>query len=140
MKFGSVQFFKRIILVILVLFFVVPVALAIAFGVMYNKEKQRADWLETVNWALLNSTEIPEDLKSADQIAEYLQNPPQNFVISPSFEYQTQYADLYFQRPEQTPDVPGDKVCYLTFDDGPTPLTMQLLKTLDDYGVKATFL
>ena len=34
---------------------------------------------------------------------------------------------------------PGNKVVYLTFDDGPSKYTSELLKTLDKYGVKATF-
>lgn len=34
---------------------------------------------------------------------------------------------------------PGDKVIYLTFDDGPSQYTDQLLEILDTYGVKATF-
>ena len=34
---------------------------------------------------------------------------------------------------------PGNKVVYLTFDDGPTRYTSELLNTLDKYGVKATF-
>ena len=34
---------------------------------------------------------------------------------------------------------PGDKVVYLTFDDGPGPYTDRLLDILDKYGVKATF-
>ncbi|MBQ3357261.1 MAG: polysaccharide deacetylase family protein [Oscillospiraceae bacterium] len=34
---------------------------------------------------------------------------------------------------------PGDKVVYLTFDDGPGPYTEQLLDVLDAYNVKATF-
>lgn len=34
---------------------------------------------------------------------------------------------------------PGDKVVYLTFDDGPGPHTARLLDILDKYGVKATF-
>ena len=33
----------------------------------------------------------------------------------------------------------GDKVIYLTFDDGPGPYTAQLLDILAKYGVKATF-
>lgn len=41
---------------------------------------------------------------------------------------------------QQTPTVnPGDKVIYLTFDDGPGPYTSQLLSILDTYNVKATF-
>lgn len=34
---------------------------------------------------------------------------------------------------------PGDKVVYLTFDDGPSAHTARLLDILDKYGVKATF-
>jgi len=34
---------------------------------------------------------------------------------------------------------PGDKVVYLTFDDGPGRYTEKLLNILDKYGVKATF-
>lgn len=34
---------------------------------------------------------------------------------------------------------PGDKVVYLTFDDGPHKNTARLLDILDRYGVKATF-
>lgn len=34
---------------------------------------------------------------------------------------------------------PNSKVCYLTFDDGPTANTLKILKILDQYNVKATF-
>lgn len=34
---------------------------------------------------------------------------------------------------------PGNKVVYLTFDDGPCQYTQQLLDVLDKYGIKATF-
>ncbi len=34
---------------------------------------------------------------------------------------------------------PGDKVVYLTFDDGPGPHTARLLDLLDQYNVKVTF-
>ncbi len=39
------------------------------------------------------------------------------------------------------PDIvdPGDKVIYLTFDDGPTSHTPRLLEILEKYNVKATF-
>ena len=43
--------------------------------------------------------------------------------------------------PIQQPDRvdPGDKIVYLTFDDGPGPYTAELLDVLDRYNVKATF-
>ena len=37
------------------------------------------------------------------------------------------------------PTAQGDKIIYLTFDDGPSAYTEKLLDVLDEYGVKATF-
>ena len=34
---------------------------------------------------------------------------------------------------------PKKRVCYLTFDDGPSPNTERILKILDGYGIKATW-
>ena len=42
-------------------------------------------------------------------------------------------------RPRTQTVNPGNKVIYLTFDDGPGPYTKQLLKVLDSYDVRATF-
>ena len=40
---------------------------------------------------------------------------------------------------EQTAKDDGRKKVYLTFDDGPSPYTNDILDILDDYGIKATF-
>ena len=41
--------------------------------------------------------------------------------------------------PVRADDGEGEKVIYLTFDDGPSPYTAQLLEVLEKYGAKATF-
>jgi len=46
-------------------------------------------------------------------------------------------ADLAQSFADAAPN--GDKIVYLTFDDGPSSLTMQFLDVLDAKGVKATF-
>ncbi len=48
---------------------------------------------------------------------------------------------FYVYNPQEgVPTVdPGDKVIYLTFDDGPGPYTEKLLDILDKYNVKVTF-
>lgn len=52
--------------------------------------------------------------------------------------YQAMYPNLY--APKSDPPVPvKGKVVYLTFDDGPSNLTIPLLDVLDHYKVKATF-
>lgn len=46
---------------------------------------------------------------------------------------------VYMKQAIANPINPGDKVVYLTFDDGPGQYTARLLDILDKYGVKATF-
>ena len=46
---------------------------------------------------------------------------------------------VYQQQAASNPVDPGNKVVYLTFDDGPSAHTARLLNILDKYGVKATF-
>ncbi len=41
--------------------------------------------------------------------------------------------------PMEKPSCSNEKVVYLTFDDGPTPLTGKILDVLEEQGVKATF-
>lgn len=52
--------------------------------------------------------------------------------------YQELYPELYAQ-PHDWNTVNKAKVCYLTFDDGPSARTQEVLEILDRYGVKATF-
>lgn len=54
-------------------------------------------------------------------------------------EYQKKYPDMFVPQTEKKPFDPNDKVVYLTFDDGPSALTEDVLNILDEYGVKATF-
>ena len=51
----------------------------------------------------------------------------------------TRKVYVYEKQMQVTPVNPGNKVVYLTFDDGPGPYTARLLDILDKYGVKATF-
>ena len=46
---------------------------------------------------------------------------------------------VYEKQAVANPINPGNKVVYLTFDDGPSAHTARLLDILDKYGVKATF-
>ena len=52
--------------------------------------------------------------------------------------YQALYPELY-ARDHGWNTVNKKKVCYLTFDDGPSARTPEILDILDRYGVKATF-
>ena len=51
--------------------------------------------------------------------------------------YQNLYEDLYVSPP--TEEILESKMVYLTFDDGPSKRTLEILDILDKHNVKATF-
>ena len=51
----------------------------------------------------------------------------------------TRTVSVYEKQPQTESSASGNKVVYLTFDDGPSKYTARLLDILDKYGVKATF-
>ena len=69
-----------------------------------------------------------------EQLSHYPPDPPDGEVP----EYTALYPDFYAPRWDGE-TVTGGKVCFLTFDDGPSANTDKILEILDQYGVKATF-
>ena len=57
--------------------------------------------------------------------------------LTPAENYASLYPDLYTERPPYT--VAAPKVCYLTFDDGPSDNTPAVLDILKKNNIKATF-
>ncbi|MGD9560366.1 MAG: polysaccharide deacetylase family protein, partial [Oscillospiraceae bacterium] len=150
MKFGSVEFFKRLIVATFILLVVLPLVLAVAFGFLYAGERGRADRLQTEALALEDSLALltPETVPAPAETPPTLKNatlapattgttPTPSAFLEPSFDYQLLYPDLYAQRPAAA--AAENKVCYLTFDDGPSSTTLRILETLKQYDIKAAF-
>ena len=66
-----------------------------------------------------------------------------SFAAENNAEYASPYAglheELYVERSAITEYENDDNCIYLTFDDGPSPYTEDLLEVLDKYDIKATF-
>ncbi len=54
-------------------------------------------------------------------------------------EFETDYSDIYISGAQNPEDIEGTRYVYLTFDDGPSSSTDEILDILDQYNVKATF-
>ena len=66
-----------------------------------------------------------------------LESAAMDTTLDHQAEYPDLYADCDFDFAEKEA---GQKICYLTFDDGPnSEVTPQVLDTLKEYGIKATF-
>lgn len=139
MEIGSVKFFKRLILTVAAIIVIVPLVLSILFGTLYSKQKKINESLEAINWALANGSPLPEGVNLPQDLPNYIQVPAglDEDELRPSFEYQIKHPDLY--APRSAFEYTEDKVCFLTFDDGPSPVTTKILDVLAEKDVKATF-
>ncbi|MBQ8589027.1 MAG: polysaccharide deacetylase [Firmicutes bacterium] len=119
--FGSVRFFKNMILLVVIIAIAVPSTLAFYYTGRVREAQERA-----------NDLAVKVDALHA-QISELEQKQLQVECT----EYQELYPDFYVTAPE-TQSVAA-KTVYLTFDDGPSDRTPEVLKILREQEVKATF-
>lgn len=126
-----VQRLKRLIVIMLVMVFVIPVTISIVLAVQLHGLGKQVNELQAeiasmqiqleeqkVNAA--DSQELTEEEASAD--VQTLEN-----------------QNVWSESSGTTPADSGIHKVYLTFDDGPSANTDQILDILDEYGVKATF-
>ena len=127
---GSVRFFKHIILLTLSLAIAVPSLLCVLF------------WAQNVSLRASASELIPPPVPLTV-------SPPAPAVTEPAAPttaplrverpaWQALYPELY-AAPAERSTVNTEKTVYLTFDDGPSQRTPEILDILDRYGVQATF-
>ena len=118
MYFGSVRFFKHLI---------VAVVLLLIFGLA----------ISTVSLSAINSNykEQLADMQSGTVLAQ--SNKLEEHQNSLSLDYQEQYPDMYAKLATATKSEP--KTVYLTFDDGPSARTSEILDILKKDDIKATF-
>lgn len=123
---GSVRFFKNLILLLVIIFITVPTVLAFRYkGQVKDLRAEmdaRCDELQQQNEAL--QSEI-------DRLKDHHIDPD-----GPA--YQSLYPDFYAPQ-ELSADQEESGVIYLTFDDGPSYRTPEVLQVLREENVKATF-
>ncbi len=117
MKWGSVRFFKCLILVSIGIMIIVPVCLSIYFGIQLHKQSKEL---------------LPIEIASAAEVSQVPLNDEYRF------EYQELFPKLHVERTQSfAEDVPLS--AYITFDDGPSSVTAKILDVLKEKGIKATF-
>ncbi len=128
MYFGSVRFFKH-----LVLFFICLTFIASTIVIIGLNQKNAALNKELAKYNYDTSTDL--SLGLGINIDAYASAAARSIKLP----YQQLYPDLY-AAPEIEPlKTAATKTIYLTFDDGPSKYTMEILNILDQYNVKATF-
>lgn len=83
--------------------------------------------------------EIPEPSFPFKDQNNSTENPDTEGTDQVNTSYTELYPDMVVEKSDFIEHVDGDKVIYLTFDDGPCGSTGRLLDVLDELNVKATF-
>lgn len=122
MKTFSVEFYKRLILVLLALLILIPTVCAVVFGVQNSVlRRQLAE-------AAAGTVQTPPGVKG----------DPLDLTATP-IDYQSLYPELYGTGEISAERLYETDTVYLTFNSTPGENTGKILDILDDYGVKATF-
>lgn len=129
---GSVLFFKHIILFFIFLMIAVPTVLCFVLSMQNSVLRVSASSLPTHSPTLVA---VPFNTADVSPAPEAEPTPALQAEV-PS--WQALYPELY-ATPAQRSTVNSEKVAYLTFDDGPSALTPQILQILEQYQIKATF-
>jgi len=130
MYIGSVRFYKHLILFILALLVLLPTVACFVLldsnqSIKTQAEDLRAKTellqyeLEDTRGTMINDVNLKED--SGDE----------------ELPYQALYPKLYAEKPKERTTT--NKTVYLTFDDGPSERTLEILSVLELYDIKATF-
>lgn len=124
MYFGSVRFFRHLIIGMILVLITASTTAALYFAYQITGYKAQVDGLK----AELNIIST-EDHDRGGMLA--------NTVYAAELDYQKLYPELKVEPPQQQRYL--EKMVYLTFDDGPSIRTIEILKVLKEYNVKATF-
>lgn len=148
MYFGSVRFFKNLIFFAVCLLILIPTLLAVKF---YRQAEQAADSPTAVAAPLpddlphLNSPDStfePDSMTNAERDQSGQPTVPSQAAQLPVAadppSYQSLYPDFYAPQPYSATERVENTI-YLTFDDGPSDRTDEILKVLAEKNVKATF-
>lgn len=130
--FGSVRFFKNLILLAVIVMIAVPTGISIHLNKSLREAEQALlEKATEVNAPAPEETAEILDLREASEPA---------FLSEVQMEspYEDLYPDFYAPQ-ELNADVRKTGVIYLTFDDGPSARTGEILDVLQEKDVKATF-
>lgn len=163
-KERSVLFYKRMILVVILLTITVLAVIAVVQGVQIHKIKlgnesraaQNAEQAETIERQTKQLEEQMQELeelrRQKGELEQLTQQQSERLAAleaqvaaaaattstTSSGGYQALYPDFYAPQTYSATSSP-DNTAYLTFDDGPSGNTDIILQTLQEENVKATF-
>ncbi|MBR6678069.1 MAG: polysaccharide deacetylase family protein [Oscillospiraceae bacterium] len=131
---GSVRFYKNMILLFFIIAILVPTGFAIGYRGTIREMKGEISGLQEQS-ALLQQLEAEN---AALELAIKEKEEERIRLEAEAPDYQKLYPDFYAPQPFAATER-KENVVYLTFDDGPSYCTDEILDILEKKGAKATF-
>lgn len=120
--------------------FYIFVALIIVFGFIYFFTLIVSDTPNTINKAVTSNVYAEEETESKDMDFEKMTEEQKNIQLESQKKISEKIAQqVTRQQEEERIKKLNKKTAYLTFDDGPSQNTNQILDTLKKYNIKSTF-
>jgi len=138
MYVGSVRFFKHLILSVIALLIIIPTVGCVYFAVQYQSLKA-LNFEQIAEYSATDEKDAHEG-GGLDILAVYASDETaiEDEPVARALSYQTLYPQLYVEN-DFSFITETENTVYLTFDDGPTSLTPQVLNILKEHGIVATF-
>ena len=136
-----IRFLRRLIIISVLMAILVPVALCVILAARYDRAMNALDKSrEELTW-YKNHYDAREVWEAALAAAAADQAARDAATVRPGSGVNDASAEASFTEDYVEPeeDQVDTRRVYLTFDDGPSPMTGRILDILSDYGVKATF-
>jgi Predicted xylanase/chitin deacetylase len=130
MYFGSVRFFKNLILLVVIICIAVPTGLAIHYR--HALAAARPDSAQAESAASASAAPAASTAASSEGAAQ------SSALSADAPTYTALYPDFYADHASSA-DQAKEKTIYLTFDDGPSDKTQEILSILKAKDIKATF-
>ena len=152
---GRVKNLRRLIVAAVVLSCVIPTCICLLLSIRFDRlrteyEQTKADleWYRSrygSEMDILSGREIPQEQSDAGQISSeeadiYASQSHQDIATdAENVEFEEDIAVVEMSGAQNPEDIEGTRYVYLTFDDGPSSSTNEILDILAEYDVKATF-
>lgn len=130
-----VRMLKRLIVILLVSAILLPILLSIILFVRMNDLKKQ---LTTLEEALVQMAQQQAEIIADGAVPEMAETEPEGQEDADNVQQEQNPADAQLTEVAEEPEEPVRKV-YLTFDDGPSDNTADILDILAAYDVQATF-
>ncbi len=137
-----IRYLRRLILTTVAAACLIPTCICVILSVRYDRLNSRYEQSQAdLEWYRSKYGSEMEILSSAQDVQE--ETVTEQSVTfedtAPSEEMDTDYATVDVSGAQNPEDIEGTRYVYLTFDDGPSTYTDEILDILAEYDVKATF-